>query len=76
MITDFITVLQVIQFTSEMLLLLSVSAVSMHVISTVKARPANFIINIKITDLQYHVCVHLADVCFRVNRSMSFTNAV
>jgi len=42
-----------------MSLLLSVSAVSLHLISAVKSRLANFIINIKLTDLQYHVCVHL-----------------
>jgi len=31
---------------------------------------------VKITDLQYHICVDLADAYLRDNRSASFTNAV
>ena len=31
---------------------------------------------VKTTDLQYHICVDLADAYLRDNRSASFTNAV
>jgi len=31
---------------------------------------------VNITDLQYHICVDLADAYLRDNRSASFTNAV
>jgi len=31
---------------------------------------------VKITDLQYHICVDLADAYLRDNRSASFNNAV